>query len=191
MYSYNDSTYRCVRLGKFDSERTITFIPPDGEFELMKYRVTTPAQPFRLLPTIIEESKTKLMINLKVTSDFPEDKHASNVIIRIPLPTNAATAKSTCSRGYAKYEPAQNALVWRISNFPGSSECLLASVINLLPQTREKPWIRSPISMDFNILMHSSSGVQVRFLKVYEKSGYKTDRWVRYISKSGDYSAKI
>jgi Adaptor complexes medium subunit family len=29
---------RCVRLGKFDADRTITFIPPDGEFELMRYR---------------------------------------------------------------------------------------------------------------------------------------------------------
>ena len=27
--------HRCVRLGKFDADRTITFIPPDKEFELM------------------------------------------------------------------------------------------------------------------------------------------------------------
>ena len=57
---------RCVRLGKFDSERTITFIPPDGEFELMRYRVTQAQQPFRLIPTVKEEGKTKLLINLKV-----------------------------------------------------------------------------------------------------------------------------
>ena len=29
--------HQCVRLGKFDADRTITFVPPDGEFELMKY----------------------------------------------------------------------------------------------------------------------------------------------------------
>lgn len=28
--------HQCVRLGKFDADRSITFIPPDGEFELMK-----------------------------------------------------------------------------------------------------------------------------------------------------------
>jgi AP-2 complex subunit mu-1 len=33
----DDCTFhRCVRLGKFDADRTITFIPPDGEFELMR-----------------------------------------------------------------------------------------------------------------------------------------------------------
>lgn len=31
------SFHRCVQLGKFDADRTITFVPPDGEFELMKY----------------------------------------------------------------------------------------------------------------------------------------------------------
>ena len=27
--------HQCVRLNEFDSSRTISFIPPDGEFELM------------------------------------------------------------------------------------------------------------------------------------------------------------
>ena len=27
--------HQCVRLETFDSDRTISFIPPDGEFELM------------------------------------------------------------------------------------------------------------------------------------------------------------
>jgi len=63
----DDCTFhRCVRLGKFDSERTITFIPPDGEFELMRYRVTEANQPFRLIPSIREEGKTKLLVNIKV-----------------------------------------------------------------------------------------------------------------------------
>ena len=29
--------HQCVRLNEFDSTRTISFIPPDGEFELMRY----------------------------------------------------------------------------------------------------------------------------------------------------------
>lgn len=29
--------HRCVRLGKFETDRTISFVPCDGEFELMKY----------------------------------------------------------------------------------------------------------------------------------------------------------
>ena len=32
--------HQCVKLGKFDSDRIISFVPPDGEFELMRYRAT-------------------------------------------------------------------------------------------------------------------------------------------------------
>ena len=31
---------RCVKLSKFESEHAISFIPPDGEAELMRYRTT-------------------------------------------------------------------------------------------------------------------------------------------------------
>lgn len=52
----DDCTFhRCVRLGKFDADRTITFIPPDGEFELMRYRVTDNINlPFRIIPAVRE-----------------------------------------------------------------------------------------------------------------------------------------
>eukprot|EP01034_Spumella_vulgaris_P022837 gene22837-29011_t len=188
----DDCTFhRCVRLGKFDTERTITFIPPDGEFELMRYRITAPSQPFRLLPNISEEGKTRLTVNLKVSADFPDDKKALNVIIRIPMPPTAASAKITVGKGRAKYEPGERALVWRISSFQGGSESNLDAIVDLLPFTREKAWVRPPISMDFNIPMHSGSGVQVRFLKVYEKSSYQTSRWVKYLTKAGEYQMRI
>ena len=33
------SFHQCVRLGKFGTDRTVSFCPPDGEFELMHYRI--------------------------------------------------------------------------------------------------------------------------------------------------------
>lgn len=38
--------HQCVKLGKFDSDRTISFVPPDGEFILMKYVHSTQAALF-------------------------------------------------------------------------------------------------------------------------------------------------
>jgi hypothetical protein len=39
--------------------------------------------------------------------------------------------------------------------------------------------------------MYSASGLRVQYLKVWEKSGYKVDKWVRKVCKSGDYSIRI
>lgn len=189
----DDCTFhRCVRLGKFDTERTITFIPPDGEFELMRYRVTDVKQPFRLIPSVKEEGKTKLSINLKVTAEFPDDKKATNVVIKFPVPSNTANTVVVVSRGRARFEPAEKAIVWRISSFPGMAESSMTAEVNLLPLTRgDKAWVRPPVSLDFQIQMLSLSGVEVRFLKVYEKSNYTTSRWVRYLAKAGEYQIRI
>lgn len=34
-------SFRCVRLARFENDRTISFIPPDGSFDLMTYRLGT------------------------------------------------------------------------------------------------------------------------------------------------------
>lgn len=189
----DDCTFhRCVSLGEFESKRTITFTPPDGEFELMRYRAPAASHPFRLIPNIAEAGKTKLCINLKVFAEFPEDKIAANVVIKIPVPTSTANARINVAKGRARYEPGERALMWRISSFPGMSEATFSAEIDLLPATREKVWVRPPISIDFRIPMYAASGVQVRFLKVYEKkNSYQTQRWVKYESKAGEYQVRI
>lgn len=45
--------------------------------------------------------------------------------------------------------------------------------------------------MEFQVPMFTSSGVHVRFLRVYDKSGYQTNRWVRYITRAGSYQIRI
>ena len=48
--------HQCVRLSRFENDRTISFIPPDGEFELMSYRFVTSDTP--LAPSFDEKSST-------------------------------------------------------------------------------------------------------------------------------------
>merc|ERR1711991_807098 len=49
--------HQCVRLARFENDRTISFIPPDGEFELMSYRLNTHVKPLIWVETIIEPYK--------------------------------------------------------------------------------------------------------------------------------------
>ena len=58
----DDCTFhRCVRLGRFDTDRTISFVPPDGEFQLMSYRITQNVNlPFSILPVITEHGKSRV-----------------------------------------------------------------------------------------------------------------------------------
>lgn len=51
----------------FESEKTLVFTPPEGEFALMNYRISSEFHiPFRLVPFIDELSGNRLDISLKV-----------------------------------------------------------------------------------------------------------------------------
>jgi AP-2 complex subunit mu-1 len=188
----DDCTFhRCVRLGKFDADRTITFIPPDGEFELMRYRVTDNINlPFRVLPAV-QEDQNKVSIHVKLLANFSDQLFATHVVIKIPVPKNTAKTKIKHTFGRAKYEPEQQAIVWRAKRFAGKLECIITADVELIPTVRPKPWSRPPIQCEFQVPMFTASGVHVRFLRVYDKSGYHTNRWVRYITKAGSYQIRI
>jgi AP-1 complex subunit mu len=45
---------------------------------------------------------------------------------------------------------------------------------------------RAPITVKYEIPYFTVSGIQVRYLKIVEKSGYQALPWVRYITQNGD-----
>ncbi len=54
------------------------------------------------------------------------------------------------------------------------------------PAERESLDKRAPITVKFEIPYFTVSGIQVRYLKIVEKSGYQALPWVRYITQNGD-----
>jgi Adaptor complexes medium subunit family len=48
-----------------------------------------------------------------------------------------------------------------------------------------------PMKVKFEIPYFTVSGVQVRYLKVIEKSGYQALPWVRYITTGGNYEIRM
>ncbi|KAK2995924.1 hypothetical protein RJ640_029806 [Escallonia rubra] len=213
--------HQCVNLTRFNSEKTVSFVPPDGEFELMKYRITEGVNlPFRVLPTIKELGRTRMEVNVKVKSVFGAKMFALGVVIKIPVPKQTAKTSFQVTSGRAKYNASIDCLVWKIRKFPGQTEPTLSAEVELISTIAEKKsWTRPPIQMEFQtdieylpskntmnnalathirrikteakkatslvamklvmkmVPMFTASGLRVRFLKVWEKSGYNTVEW--------------
>ncbi|GAA6027059.1 hypothetical protein JCM8097_006079 [Rhodosporidiobolus ruineniae] len=185
--------HQCVKLGKFDSDRTISFIPPDGEFELMRYRSTSNINlPFKVQPIVEEIGKSRVDYTVAVKTTFMAKLSASNVVIKVPTPLNTASVDCKVSLGKAKYVPAENLIIWKIPRFQGGADATLTASASLSQTTVRKAWSRPPISVDFQVLMFTASGLLVRFLKVFEKSNYQSVKWVRYLTKAnGSYLVRI
>lgn len=111
----------------------------------------------------------------------------------LPLPPDAITPVVRTSQGLASYAPENDALVWRIKNFPGGKEYLLRCKFGL-PSVEAEDETRGrmpPIKVKFEVPYFTISGIQVRYLKVIERSGYQALPWVRYITAAGDYELRM
>jgi AP-2 complex subunit mu-1 len=183
--------HQCVKLGKFDADRIISFIPPDGEFELMRYRATENVNlPFKIHAIVNEVGKTKVEYSIAIKANYGSKLFATNVIVRIPTPLNTARITERCTQGKAKYEPSENNIVWKIPRFTGQNEFVLSAEATLTSMTNQKAWSRPPLSLNFSLLMFTSSGLLVRYLKVFEKSNYSSVKWVRYMTRAGNYEIR-
>ncbi|KIW71158.1 hypothetical protein PV04_03356 [Phialophora macrospora] len=184
--------HQCVQLGKFETDRTISFVPPDGEFELMCYRAVENVNlPFKVHAIVREVGTTKVEYSIAVKANYGSKLFATNVVVRIPTPLNTATITERATQGKAKYEPESNCIVWKIARFVGGSEFVLSAEAHLTSMTNQKAWSRPPLSMNFSLLMFTSSGLLVRYLKVFEKNNYSSVKWVRYMTKAGSYEIRF
>jgi len=98
--------HECVRLDEFEAQRTLHFVPPEGEFSVLNYRITADYRPpFKIFPAIEETAPYKIEIICMVRAEIPETQHAANVVIRIPLPRNTVSATCELSSGQVRSFP--------------------------------------------------------------------------------------
>jgi len=97
--------HQCVRLARFENDRTISFIPPDGEFELMSYRLSTPVKPLIWVEASVENHKgSRVEYVVKVKGQFKRRSTANNVEIYVHVPDDADSPKFRVSRVVARNE---------------------------------------------------------------------------------------
>lgn len=186
--------HQCVRLARFENDRTISFIPPDGEFELMSYRLNTQVKPLIWVEAVVEpHSHSRIEYMIKAKSQFKSRSIANNVEIVIPVPRDVDSPSFKASIGTVTYFPDRDAVVWTIKQFAGSKEYLMRAHFGLPSITSEEgneQW-KAPIEVKFEIPYFTVSGLQVRYLKIIEKSGYQALPWVRYITMNGNYQLRM
>ncbi|KAG6994134.1 20S-pre-rRNA D-site endonuclease nob1 [Physcia stellaris] len=208
--------HQCVRLSRFENDRTISFIPPDGEFELMSYRLNTQVKPLIWVESDVRShSGSRIEYTLKARAQFKRRSTANNVEILVPVPEDADSPRFRTNIGSVHYAPEKSAIVWKIKQFGGGKEFLMRAELGL-PSVKGDDELgggmtggfggsmggvagmggggkgKRPISVKFEIPYFTTSGIQVRYLKIIEpKLQYPSLPWVRYITQSGDIAVRL
>jgi len=189
--------HECVKLNDFDALRILSFVPPDGEFVVMNYRITSDFKtPFRIFPFFELVSPYKVELIIKVRSEIPEHNYGGNVVLQVPVPKQ--TSSVVCDLGVgvvgqaAEYDAKERKISWKIKKFAGGTEQTLRTKITLA--SAHQASVRKeigPISMQFEIPMFNPSGLQVRYLRILENKSYNPYRWVRYVTRSQSYVCRL
>lgn len=190
--------HECVRLDDFESQRAISFVPPDGEFTVMNYRLTGEFRaPFRVFPAVEQLTPYKLELVLMIRADVPENNYGANVVVTFPVPrttTAAVPSVGAASAGQtAEYVQNEGQVRWTLKKFVGATEQTLRCRITLSqPITAAQRKELGPVSMSFEIPMYNVSNLAVRHLRISERQkSYNPYRWVRYVTQSSSYVCRM
>lgn len=190
----------CVRLDRFQSERSIVFIPPDGDFTLLSYRINNAMtftegqlKPlFQVQCTVERNTTSSLELRIRISSQFKRKSNANRVRVEIPVPSDTHAPKCSATIGAAAYRPERNAVVWSIGYYPGGGKEHQLNIKMSFPTVRPGTnSINECMRLSFEVPYFIMSGVQVRYLKVVESSGYASLPWVRYITQNGGISLML
>mmetsp|Transcript_36411 Transcript_36411/g.91475 ORF Transcript_36411/g.91475 Transcript_36411/m.91475 type:complete len:449 (+) Transcript_36411:652-1998(+) len=184
-------------LSNFDIDRTLQITPPDGEFSIMNFRSTGDFRPpFRLITTVDEMNPYKVEVLIRLKAEFPADKKASTLQVKIPMPQYASkvhfdldASTKGCKSQTAEFQEKDKAVLWDMKDLVGGTERMLQMRVTLTQQAHtgiSKDF--GPVSLSFIIPMYNPSGLQVRYLQILEDYGKdKPYRWVRYLTQSNSY----
>ncbi|KAG2698548.1 hypothetical protein I3760_07G155500 [Carya illinoinensis] len=190
--------HESVHLDSFEDDRTLTLVPPDGEFPVMNYRMTQEFKPPFRINTLIEEAgPLKAEVILKVRAEFSSSITANTILVQMPLPTYTTRVSFELEPGAVgnttDFKEANKRLEWGLKKIVGGSEHTLRAKLTFSQESHGNIVKESgPVSMTFTIPMYNASRLQVKYLQIAKKA--KNDnlyRWVRYVTQANSYVARL
>lgn len=194
------SFHPCVRYTRFERDRVVSFVPPDGAFELMRYRVNTKthvAAPVYCTPQIdmadernAGHGRISVAVGQKpvcslITPGRKGPVQVEDVALEIPFPKCVKTTTLTASVGTVLYDEATKVAKWTIGKVALGKTATLSGTMVIQGQAQDAP----PIQLTWKVPMASVSGIQISSLQLMNER-YRPYKGVRTISKSGNFQVR-
>lgn len=205
--SFNDpevlddcSFHPCVRYNRYEKDKVVSFVPPDGQFELMRYRVKTQINamaPCYCQPQVSFEyannhGSISVLVGLRQSSSLILPNKAAltlveDVVVVIPFSRSVRTANLTVSTGTFLYDEATKVAKWTIGKLAKDKTPQLNGTIVLQPNSNAEEM--PPIQMQWRVPMATVSGIGISSLQLTNER-YRPYKGVRVITKSGKFQIR-
>lgn len=186
------SFHPCVRFKRWESERVLSFIPPDGNFTLMSYHVS--AQNLVAIPVYVKQSISFFesgscgRLDLTVGPKQTMGKSVEGVMITIHMPKAVLSANLIATQGNYTYDLSTKVLVWDIGKLNPQKLPNLKGSLSLqagAPKPEENP----SLNINLKIQQLAISGLKVNRLDMFGEK-YKPFKGVKYVTKAGKFQVR-
>jgi len=168
----------CIRLKRWNVEKILSFIPPDGQFELMRYQAALSGS--SALPFSIRASASVSTGRLDVTISpkrLTTTKPVENVTVTAKMPHSVTNLNLTATVGSYSFDTFEKILKWDIGKLlSGKAPSLRGSIVST-----DKNDFHLVFSVSFVCQQYASSNIKVNQLNVFGE-GYKAFKGVKYIT---------
>lgn len=185
------SFHPCVRLKRWESEKVLSFVPPDGNYRLLSYHITTGtvAIPVYAKPQVAYNEGGSGRFDLTVGPKQTMGKLVEDVVVTVPFPKQVLNVNLTPSVGSCSFDPVKKELVWDVGKILPQKLPNLRGSMSL--QTGVPPPDEScTISIQFKISQLAASGLKVSRLDIYGEK-YKPFKGVKYVTKAGKFQIRL
>jgi len=193
------SFHPCVRYNRWEQNKVISFVPPDGSFKLMNFRIKGHLQlPLYVKPTInLQQSgRVSIMVGPKNT----QGKTVEEVQVFIPFPKTVSTAALSSNFGYIHYDDITKLAKWFVGRLPANKTPILEGNVSfgatnssgaISPSSsgsasKDVDHANPTLGVEFKVTMLSVAGLKVDALTLHNEK-YKPFKGVRNITKSGKF----
>lgn len=184
------SFHPCVRHRRWESERNLSFVPPDGSFRLMSYYIRTQnlvTIPLYIKQSIVFKKVQHGRLELQVGPKRLSGKVLENVTLEITLPNNVNNVALNQSQGKYSFDTTSKLFTWEAGKLDGKSVSIKGSMS--LNSSVPAPDINPTIIVKFVLHQASLSDVRVNRLDMFGEK-YKPFKGVKYISRAGMFQMR-
>ncbi|XP_064616406.1 AP-3 complex subunit mu-1-like [Liolophura sinensis] len=185
------SFHPCVRFKRWESERVLSFVPPDGNFRLISYHIGS--QNLVAIPVYIRHNISFReggggRFDITVGPKQTMGKTLEQVVIEVPFPKCVLNVTLTPTQGKYSFDPVGKVMTWDVGRIDPTKLPSLRGMISL--QTgAAPPEANPPISIHFTISQMAVSGIKVNRLDMYGEK-YKPFKGVKYVTKAGRFQVR-
>ena len=164
----------------------------------MNYRISAEFSPPFKIYSYIEEADYKLSLKLKLQANFSDTFAGGNIVLKFNVPKSSQSVytelppKNKLTQK-VDYIQTDHIVIWKVPKLQGGSEVSLDTKITLSNNNpKECRKELGPVTVTFDLPNFNISKLQIKELKVNTvDKNYNAKRWVRIITQSNSYVARI